>query len=179
MLGAIVVAFAALAPSAPPELVMFGATWCGPCKAVRAYFEQNRVPYTYRDIDDEQNRAAFRAEGGGGIPLVIAGASKVRGANLPALAKLAGLEKQAAPAKPGGESYGGHSPTWWQEQFQDLRTRIDRARTEARDLEAAAADHHEKEVLARMKENLKILEASLDVLENEASNAGVPRKYRG
>ena len=45
-------------------------------------------------------------------------------------------------------------------------------------LEQVAADHHEKEILSKMKEDADILKASLAALENDASKVSIPRKFR-
>jgi glutaredoxin len=168
---------------AAPDVVMFGATWCGPCRAVKQHLEANRVPFTYRDIDDERHRAAFIQEGAGGIPLVLVGREKIRGANLERLRSTlerAGIVKPAAPsaAAAKGETYGGHPAAWWQAQFRELRAQVAEAGEKARALEKVAGDDVEKGVVAKLKEERGILEASLDQLENDASNVALPRKYR-
>lgn len=33
---------------------LLGATWCGPCKRVKAYLDDKEISYTYLDIDSEE-----------------------------------------------------------------------------------------------------------------------------
>jgi glutaredoxin len=168
---------------AAPEVIMFGASWCGPCRAVKQHFEANRIPFTYRDIDDPKHREAFMQEGPGGIPLVKVGGEKVRGADLVRIRAMlvrAGVAKAEPPPPPGTNVtlYGGHSPEWWQSQFKELRALIAETGQRARDMEKSAQDDVEKAGVQKMKDEQKILDATLDQLESDASNVSLPRKYR-
>ncbi len=78
----------------------------------------------------------------------------------------------------GAELFGGQRAEWWQAQFRELRARISELGEAAKSAERAAQFDDEKEAVARMKQDKKILEASLDQLENDASNVSLPRKYR-
>src|SRR5206468_914919 len=100
---------------------------------------------------------------------------KVRGANLEKLRALlehAGILKSQAPQAPagGGPTFGGYSAEWWQAQFREARAQIADVSQRASALERVAGDDVEKGVVRRLKEHKRILEASLDQLESDASN---------
>lgn len=64
----------------PPEIVMYGASWCGICKKARNYFNANNVRYTEYDI--EKNTKAKREYdklNGSGVPLFQVDGQTVRG----------------------------------------------------------------------------------------------------
>jgi glutaredoxin len=172
------------ARAAPTEITMFGASWCGPCRAVKSFLEKNKLSFRYRDIDREDARAEFMRVSGGnsGIPLTFVGQEKINGANLPRLRAVLEREHLLQPAagvgKEGVEVYGGYPPTWWQAQFRDLRERRSQSEAEVRELERVAADDREKELLARKKSDLVIVAATLDQLDNDASKVALPRAYR-
>lgn len=175
MLHALLIA-TALTAGAPPEVKMYGASWCGPCRAVRAYFEQNKIPHTYLDVDVRANHDAFVAEGGSAVPLVFVGRDKVVGANFEQLGKLLSLGPAPAPA---GESYGGFSASWWQTQFVELRGRLTTLDAKIAELGKSATFDDEKERLEGLKRSRKLVDAALNQLENDASRVSLPRKYRG
>src|SRR5688500_9218171 len=182
-LAALLFVSAAGESEAAPEVKMFGASWCGPSRVVKQFLDQNRIPYTYLDVDDDKNREAFRRESSqGGIPLIVIGSEKITGATLPAIATAlergGAAKSMQAPPKSGGGTYGGHSPAWWQSQFRDLRSRIEDLDRRTKAFERVAGDNVEKEVLDRMKDDCKILQASLDQLEVDASNVSLPRNFR-
>ena len=62
------------------RLTLFSATWCGPCKRAKAHLAKNGISYRNVDIDEsDENKAEFRAFGGGVIPLFILGNKRMRG----------------------------------------------------------------------------------------------------
>ena len=164
------------------EVTMYGAVWCGPCGAVKAYLSANRVAFEYVDIDTDAGRARYERARGDfrGIPLTTIGSQQVRGANLIALG--AALQQAKVMAKeaaaPAGESYGGHSPSWWQAQFRQLRMQLARMDQEIASNKKTSIDHYEKELLAKLETDREIVAQSIDQLENDASNVSLPRKYR-
>jgi glutaredoxin len=172
-----------IASAEQPSVIMYGAAWCGPCGAVKAFMTQNRVPFEYVDIDTEPGRQRYEAARGGyrGIPLTIVNGQSIRGANLQSLAAVliqAKLLASSAPPPAGSESYGGHSPAWWQAQFRQLRGQLVRMDQEVARGEKEAADHYDKELLAKLKDDREIVSQSIDQLETDASNVSLPRKYR-
>lgn len=68
-------------PSTPPELVLYGADWCGYCRAAKAFFGSNGI--AYREVNIDNNKAGMaefkRVYGGGGIPLTVADDKTIRG----------------------------------------------------------------------------------------------------
>src|SRR5688572_30821185 len=104
--AALLFSMACSAAEAAPEVRMFGASWCGPCRVVKQFLDQNRVPYTYLDVDNDKNREAFRREASqGGIPLIVIGTEKITGANMPAIAaslERGGVLKNAASTTKSG-----------------------------------------------------------------------------
>lgn len=60
-----------------PPVIVYGASWCGPCHQVEAYLKQKGVPYVHKDIendpgaDGEMRAKLSRAgRGGGSIPVI-------------------------------------------------------------------------------------------------------------
>jgi mycoredoxin len=170
---------------AAPSVTVFGADWCGPCHRVRDYLRANLVAFDFVDVDDDAGHAKFAALAGSkmAIPLTVAGGEQVRGSDFKALAAMLGrqgiIKTVAVSADEGGESYGGHSAAWWEQQFRELRMRVRAHAERVKQLDRVAVDHHERgEVLPRLQKQLKVVEASLAQLELDASRASLPRKYR-
>jgi mycoredoxin len=170
--------------AAETEVVMYGASWCGPCGAVKGFLTQNAVPFEYVDIDTDQGRERYEAARGGyrGIPLTVIRGQSIRGANLEAIA--AALQQSnvvkgsvAAP-KSGGETYGGHPPMWWQAQFRQLRATLARIDQEIAVRDKSRIDSTQKDLIVRLKDDREIVSQSIDQLEVDASNVSLPRKYR-
>jgi glutaredoxin len=170
---------------AKPNVTMYGASWCGPCRAVRGFLTRHAVSFDYRDIDNEKNRARFHAVTGRqrGIPLVVIDGEKVRGANLKGLRLILerkGIRLGGVPApRPGEDFYGGHPTSWWQAQFAALRQRVaDFEKRVAQSDEYAQTNHDREVVLEKMKDDLEILKGALEQLEIDASNVALSRRYR-
>lgn len=36
-----------------PDITVFGADWCGDCRRSKQFLEAHDVPYTYRDVEEE------------------------------------------------------------------------------------------------------------------------------
>ncbi|MEM6955809.1 MAG: glutaredoxin family protein [Myxococcota bacterium] len=65
------------APAPNEDVVLYGASWCGACRAAAAYFRQNDVPFVEHDIEEdpgarEEMQAKARAAGvqPSGIPVI-------------------------------------------------------------------------------------------------------------
>lgn len=179
----------------PQPVTLFGASWCGACRATEAFLKRVRVPFSYRDIDQPEIRKEFRrvARERKGIPVIVVGDAQMVGANLKALAALLErngytLPKTEAAATEGRGSgpsagsrtgeFGGHSAAWWQAQFRNVRAKIATKTGDIDKFSKVAADNIETEVLERMKDDLEILEETLNLLETDASSVSLPRKYR-
>ena len=64
-----------------PAIVMYGASWCGYCKKMRNYFEENGIDYTELDAENEA-KDAFATLKGNGFPLIYIGYRRISGANI-------------------------------------------------------------------------------------------------
>ena len=70
----------AVGPSAVPQVVMYGAAWCGYCKQARHYFTAHGVPYREYDVDqDAAAQREFKRLGGTGVPLILIGEARMQG----------------------------------------------------------------------------------------------------
>ena len=41
----------------PPVVILYGTPWCGACKAARQYLAAKRIPFAYKDIENDQSAA--------------------------------------------------------------------------------------------------------------------------
>jgi glutaredoxin len=64
------------ARTAPPrpeqgqvQVIVYGATWCGPCKKLKRELAARRVPFTFVDIDEEDKPADTPASMRSSIPI--------------------------------------------------------------------------------------------------------------
>lgn len=65
---------------ATTAVVLYSASWCGYCKAAKAYLGAHGIAYREIDVDTESGQAAYAQAGGGnGIPLLVAGGQRVQG----------------------------------------------------------------------------------------------------
>ena len=65
---------------ATTAVVLYSASWCGYCKAAKAYLGARGIAYREIDVDTESGQAAFAQAGGGsGVPLLVAGGQRVQG----------------------------------------------------------------------------------------------------
>jgi glutaredoxin 3 len=48
---------AAVPPGGAPVVTLYGASWCGACKAAREYLRSRRIPFADRDIERDQAAA--------------------------------------------------------------------------------------------------------------------------
>ncbi|MBI4819828.1 MAG: glutaredoxin family protein [Deltaproteobacteria bacterium] len=171
----------------PPEVVVFGASWCGPCQMVKSFLDLNRVPYSFLDIDQPANREAMRqtAPHARGIPVVRIERDVILGADFEAM--VASLEKhgtKAQPLKPAGKEgvdvFGGQSTSWWQHQFRRVKSMRSAVEDEMRKLQSSdtVADNVELAKLDAKKAQLELLDGTFQMLDDDASRYGVPRKYR-
>lgn len=68
-------------PTAVPrgEVVLYMATWCGYCKAAKAYLAQKSIAYRELDIDTPAGKTAFTQIGGRGVPVLLAQGQRING----------------------------------------------------------------------------------------------------
>jgi glutaredoxin len=66
--------------AAPPSgVVLFTASWCGYCKAAKAYLNQKNIAYRELDVDTPIGKTAFADIGGRSVPLLIAPRQRITG----------------------------------------------------------------------------------------------------
>ncbi len=183
-LGAIAIGLLTAAPVAAQDVTVFGADWCGNCRAMRAPLDREGVAYDWRDTEVPANVRAMKAEGGSGaIPFWIIRGRKGVGFNLPAIERaLRGetraptptarptrkpLRTRAAPRAP------TRPPAWWRGRAQALHrdiARLERAvRDNARSAPAGRADRD-----ALLHRQLSKARRDLTALQRAARAAGVP-----
>ncbi len=63
-----------------PEITIYTTSWCGYCKAARAFFNENRIRYTEYDVETSAEAAqTLQKHTGGGVPLIFVGDETMRG----------------------------------------------------------------------------------------------------
>jgi len=67
-----------------PMIVMYGTSWCGYCKKMRIYFDENDIDYTEFDAEGS-GQQAYNILKGTGYPLMYIGYRRIKGANIPQL----------------------------------------------------------------------------------------------
>ena len=67
--------------AAPPpgDVVLYMATWCGYCKAAKAYLGNKGVAYRELDIDTPAGKAAFAQLGVRGVPVLLVNGQRLSG----------------------------------------------------------------------------------------------------
>jgi glutaredoxin len=67
----------ALPSATRPTVIIYGASWCGPCHQAAAYFKRNGVPFIEKDIEEDggaaremQAKLASAGMRGGSIPVI-------------------------------------------------------------------------------------------------------------
>ncbi|MDH5445963.1 MAG: glutaredoxin family protein [Gammaproteobacteria bacterium] len=59
------------------QIIMYSTTWCTYCKKAKAYFKQNGLSFSERDIEkSKQAEKEYQSYGGGGVPLILVGNKK-------------------------------------------------------------------------------------------------------
>jgi len=67
-------------------IVMYGTSWCGYCKKMRVYFDENNLDYTEFDAEGS-GRQAYNVLTATGYPLMYVGFRRIDGANVKQLEK--------------------------------------------------------------------------------------------
>lgn len=60
-------------------ITIYGASWCGPCKRVKAHLEKIGKEYVYKDISIEENVEELKNFGYSSIPLIVSGETHISG----------------------------------------------------------------------------------------------------
>lgn len=64
------------------RVVMYGTSWCGYCKKARAYFRSRNIEFSDLDVEtDASAKAQFNSIGGGGVPVILIGETRINGFN--------------------------------------------------------------------------------------------------
>jgi glutaredoxin len=70
-------AASSVAPHAAPQVIIYGASWCGPCHHAAAHLKQKGVPFVEKDIEQDSSAAremqaklAKAGKRGGSIPVL-------------------------------------------------------------------------------------------------------------
>lgn len=67
-------------PQGAPQVIMFGAQWCGYCAQARKFFNAKGIAFVEYDINkSEAARNRFEALGGRGVPLILIDQRVIRG----------------------------------------------------------------------------------------------------
>ncbi len=61
------------------DVVLYMATWCGYCKAAKAYLAGKGIAYRELDIDTPSGKAAFKQLGARGVPVLLTNGQKIAG----------------------------------------------------------------------------------------------------
>lgn len=62
------------------KVTMYAASWCGYCKAARAYFIKNKISYAEYDIEkNTRTKKRYEQLGGTGVPLLFAKGKQMQG----------------------------------------------------------------------------------------------------
>jgi len=62
------------------SVTMYSTSWCPHCKRARAYFAQKGIAFTEMDVEKSaEGRQAYKAMGGGGVPIIVVGDKMMRG----------------------------------------------------------------------------------------------------
>lgn len=63
-----------------PIVAMYGTDWCPYCKKLRQYFEENKIPYTYLDVEKSDSaKMNYQTLKGQGYPLTYVGYRRIVG----------------------------------------------------------------------------------------------------
>lgn len=72
-------AVAAAAVQPRGEVTLYMATWCGYCKAAKAYLGGKGIAYREFDIDTPTGKAAFAQLGARGVPVLLTNGQRLSG----------------------------------------------------------------------------------------------------
>jgi len=61
-----------------PQIVLYSTSWCPHCRAAKEYFAQNNIPFTNRDVeqDDQAMKLLTGKYKSQGIPLIVLGSGQ-------------------------------------------------------------------------------------------------------
>jgi glutaredoxin len=63
-----------------PEIIMYGAAWCGVCKRARRFFRDNDIRYTEYDVDTTaKGKRDYKKLNGSGVPIFLVDGQRYNG----------------------------------------------------------------------------------------------------
>lgn len=63
-----------------PKVIIYSTSWCGPCKAAKAYFKQQGIPYTDYDIEkSRRGKREYDKLGEKSVPVILVNGKKMVG----------------------------------------------------------------------------------------------------
>lgn len=66
-----------------PIVVMYGTSWCQYCKKLRQYFDENKIPYTNLDVENnDRAKMNYQTLKGQGYPLTYVGYRRIVGLDI-------------------------------------------------------------------------------------------------
>ncbi len=62
-----------------PKIVLYSTVWCAPCKEAKQYFTKNKIPFTVKDVEDDDKamQEMLKKYKVRGVPLIVIGDDKV------------------------------------------------------------------------------------------------------
>ena len=57
-----------------PNIIVYGADWCGDCRRSKRFLNEQNIPFTWIDVDQDKEAEAFVREKNNGkriIPIII------------------------------------------------------------------------------------------------------------
>lgn len=64
-------------PQDQPSVVLLATNWCGYCKKMRAWFDQEGIRYTEYNVERPDGEMLYKRYQGNGVPIVIVGEEAV------------------------------------------------------------------------------------------------------
>jgi glutaredoxin len=76
-------------PAGSPEIILYGADWCGACRSAKKYMDGEGIDYIERNVDEDRwKQEMFAKAGQGGIPVFDIEGQILRGFSPQRLGKL-------------------------------------------------------------------------------------------
>jgi glutaredoxin len=101
------VSFGQIIPGAGPKeadgkVVLYSTSWCGYCKKAVSYMQQNKIPFSERNIESNAlYKTEYKAAGGkGGVPFLVFGSKTMMGYNESQISSSYAQMQQTAKAAP-------------------------------------------------------------------------------
>ena len=58
-----------------PSIVLYSVSWCGHCREAKEYFARNKIPFTNRDVETDENAMTDLTVkyASNGVPVIVIG----------------------------------------------------------------------------------------------------------